>query len=952
MVKSLALIFRAAKLMPAQLLDDDDTDDEYVFDTAPLGPQRIIEDDSEDDSIMAYVRKSKTEAPAVAVEVKKETKPSISMPLPKRNSSSSSNSTVIDMNQYLGKRQKREASSGSSMWLAGRRSSATSASAPCKVTHAANLLGFLQQDEGELEDNTASVPRRQKPIDPRRSRQRPTDPRRVSVLQRKERVLSDASADSSDEEDRKANLDNELEKALRAASVPPTRVVKQKEKPITAEPKIHVPAIVQSKVRVANAAYPDLDQFHHHILLALYHGTTKYFQERSAEFTYLSSQYDSVADYQERMLPMVLDEAVATFEQADDRAWEEMKVHSTNRISSSARSEIWPRKTPAQTIQSVLTLLHLEKETSIMSGDVLRLRLKDQKKQSHYGIVISSSSVSNGKNSDEATNIVILQHSDPKFALLTDETISEALEKRKKWRLKPIGNISSCARDYQAVKLFSDLELRLQSAVLRPGLRKHRSSELSHKIKAFAPKLYSEIEKKYNVSQIQAIETAVESRNPLTLIQGPPGTGKTHTILGIVGAILSGIPSHNARRKPTPVRIGDSFRADEVSSNRTSSNRILICAPSNAAVNEITRRLFTQGVLSSNGGYINPRVVRIGRPELVDADLKPVFLDQMVRSSTAKGSIKDIRQDIISSAHVICCTLSSAGSLSMCDFAQTFDTVIIDEAAQTVEPSTLIPLKFQPNRVIFVGDHRQLQTVVNCQHLKRASYHRSLFQRMVEMMYPVQFMNEQYRMHPDICFFPSHEFYGGSLLTAPGLEDSRGIIPYHQERQFQPYMFYDIALGLESKVAGSDSYRNLSEVDFIVELLTKLGSKYPLVNFDDGIGIITPYKQQAIELGKAIGEKIRCDMIDKIQIKTVDGFQGREKDIIIVSCVRSNRQTKSIGFLADPRRLNVTITRAKHALWIVGNSHQLETDSTWNRLIQNAKQRKCYMFDDEFYSLT
>ncbi|OQR90055.1 hypothetical protein THRCLA_22591 [Thraustotheca clavata] len=208
-----------------------------------------------------------------------------------------------------------------------------------------------------------------------------------------------------------------------------------------------------------------------------------------------------------------------------------------------------------------------------------------------------------------------------------------------------------------------------------------------------------------------------------------------------------------------------------------------------------------------------------------------------------------------------------------------------------------------------------------------------MFQRLVTSN-PVHFLTKQYRMHPAIAQFPSAMFYDGQLQHGGQPRDR----PYHLKPEFGPYVFYDIVEGEQSKPEGSTSYRNLHEVDFIVNLVTKLVQSFPNYNFRGRIGIISPYKSQIHELSTAF---TRLNYRQHVEVNTVDGFQGREKEIIIVSCVRTVRGRENT-FWGDVRRMNVALTRAISSCWVVGNSALLGQNTTWYTLIEDCKARDCY----------
>ncbi|KAF1329752.1 Helicase sen1, partial [Globisporangium splendens] len=659
--------------------------------------------------------------------------------------------------------------------------------------------------------------------------------------------------------------------------------------------------------------------------------------------------------------------------------------------------------------------------TDFMSGDLVLLRSPRWKNYELvvYGIVLCNSVVAVGGrtsesgregrgNSDDNDLICVLirtqerDHADQKenFSVLTELCLANQRSSNWKWRLEQVHNLTTSAREFQAIKSVAFLSPTIKQSLLEGNMKK-ASGEAERKQAAastdtknrtkqhVSPGLYSELERKYNSSQLDAILGCIGEENHV-IIQGPPGTGKTKTILGVLSAILDGaaVGAPKKSKESTRIRVGASLKNDSSSSASKSvaetSIRILVAAPSNAAVDELIVRLLNEGIYDGvKCSFYRPRIVRVGRPESLQQqrpayergqpdssltdnkkikkkwrkyaqEVEEILLENLVtKHRKAFPNTKMARQGIVKNAQIVFCTLSGAGSVSMCDFAQEFDAVVIDEAAQAVEASALIPFKFRPNRIILVGDHRQLPATVISKKLIDIGYDRSLFQRFVENGSQVFLLNKQYRMHPDISDFPSTYFYRGKLIQDAKLKDWT-TRKYHAHRLFQPFLFYDVLSGQQSQVSGSKSLRNLNEIDFILLLVRELLRKYPEMDWRKKIGIIAPYKQQIYELGSHLSRLERdLDQRLEIEVNTVDGFQGREKEIIIYSCVRTssggnrNRNGKLDAFWADERRMNVAITRAKSSLWIIGNSNLLEQSRAWRALIRMAKDRKKYILDTE-----
>eukprot|EP00903_Cladosiphon_okamuranus_P019598 g18024.t1 len=596
----------------------------------------------------------------------------------------------------------------------------------------------------------------------------------------------------------------------------------------------------------------------------------------------------------------------------------------------------------------------------------------------------------------------------------------------------------------------------------------------------------------------------------IVLLQGPPGTGKTRTILGVVSAILArreekeeGVAN---ARTGTEARAGEgcggAFGGDGGGGgDRGMGNtlavgarqkrpgvagrwvaakthqRVLVCAPSNGAVDELTQRLAleTGGVWDHRGKAVAPRVVRLGRPSEDSAPrVKAVSLEVMVeervklhaKSTEARnaetklreayaqineatralrsgevggeatgvsglGSAENrrhqlntqirrlrgdvlvakqrrrdalrglevergrIRRSLLSNAQIVCSTLSGCGSAPLVEAVSVsrkgFDTVIVDEACQATEPSTLIPLSLGCKRLILVGDPRQLPATVISHRASRLRLEVSLFERLENAGYPVHMLTVQYRMHPEIRAFPSARFYGGRLTDAPcvrekekssqsqpGMSTSASISSSTSSSSsslgpcFPPLLVVDVTSGLERRVG--NSYQNQLEAHFVAAFVDRLaaaasGSRHGRgVRVGSGggmvrVGVITPYRGQVQcirqELGSSSsGSRWRTgsggDGGVDVEVSTVDGFQGKEVDVVLFSCVRAPSSASSghgygqsngaggggIGFLADQRRMNVAITRARLSLVVLGNARRLSSDSNWRALVEHAASRE------------
>lgn len=200
----------------------------------------------------------------------------------------------------------------------------------------------------------------------------------------------------------------------------------------------------------------------------------------------------------------------------------------------------------------------------------------------------------------------------------------------------------------------------------------------------------------------------------------------------------------------------------------------------------------------------------------------------------------------------------------------------------------------------------------------------------------------QYRMHPEISHTPSLLFYGGKLADAPEMA-LKTAQPWHQNHVLGVYRFFDVR-GVEEQADTGHSQFNLAEVKAALSIYRALRRGHPDINFDYRIGVVSMYRAQLSKLKDAFATRYGPDILSRIDFNTVDGFQGQEKDVIILSCVRAGPGLTSIGFLSDIRRINVAITRSRSSLYILGNSATLKrSDATWEKIIENACDRGLFI---------
>lgn len=270
-----------------------------------------------------------------------------------------------------------------------------------------------------------------------------------------------------------------------------------------------------------------------------------------------------------------------------------------------------------------------------------------------------------------------------------------------------------------------------------------------------------------------------------------------------------------------------------------------------------------------------------------------------------------------------------------------FRAVVLDEATQAVEPEALIPIVHGARQLVLIGDHRQLGPVILSKRAAKAGLTQSLFERLISLgLRPIR-LQVQYRMHPCLSEFPSNAFYDGSLQNGVTIgERMRRSLDFPWPNPESPMLFLCCA-ALEEISASGTSYLNRMEATQCEKIVTRFlrGGILP-----SQIGVITPYDGQRafIQQHMQMAGPLRKDLYLEVEVASVDAFQGREKDYIILSCVRSNDH-QGIGFLSDARRLNVALTRAKYGMVILGNPRVLARHNLWYHLIQHFKDKGVLM---------
>lgn len=433
-----------------------------------------------------------------------------------------------------------------------------------------------------------------------------------------------------------------------------------------------------------------------------------------------------------------------------------------------------------------------------------------------------------------------------------------------------------------------------------------------------------------NESQQAAIRFAL-SASDLAIIHGPPGTGKTTTIVELIcQAIARG-------------------------------QKVLACAPSNTAVDNLLEKLVAA----------RQKTVRLGHPARVSRRLHDHTLDAQVarheltgliremrreaeglfrqagkftRAKPVHGAKREMRQDakrlkadvrmleqqaidsVLDNSDVVCATTTLDESL-LGD--RRFDLVVIDEACQSTEPGSWMPV-LRAERLVLSGDHFQLPPTVLSKQAANEGLEVSLLERLVQLYGDrvTRRLNVQYRMHDQIMRFSSEQFYDDSLVAHDSVREHLLSDLKHVEEQLvtiEPVTFIDTAgAGWEEELEPDGlSKRNLQEGELVLRKLVEL--------LDAGlrsrdIGVIAPYAAQVRWLRQNSPD-------ERVEIDTVDGFQGREKEAIIISLVRSNADGE-IGFLADARRMNVALTRARRKLIVIGDSATIGGNNFFAALLE------------------
>jgi superfamily I DNA and/or RNA helicase len=448
-----------------------------------------------------------------------------------------------------------------------------------------------------------------------------------------------------------------------------------------------------------------------------------------------------------------------------------------------------------------------------------------------------------------------------------------------------------------------------------------------------------------NESQVAALKK-VNAAESIAFIHGPPGTGKTTTLVQAIAMAV---------------------RAE---------GQVLVSAPSNAAVDLLAEKL----------GDIGLNVLRIGHPARVTEQALSKTLDARIAAHSNYPELKELRKrmeqvkakafkfkrnfgyhekqerrmlmqeskmlkadadmlefyivnDLLNKSDVICCTLVGASHPVL--KGRRYKTAFIDEAAQALEPACWIPM-LRTHRVVFAGDHCQLPPTIKSAEAAKSGLAVTLFEKGIEKHPEMSsLLQVQYRMNEHIMEFPSKWFYDNKLVAHESVKNSL-LRPYET-----PFDFIDTAgCGYEEKQDPETLSRlNEEEASLTIRVVEKLIGEIGAnqwVEEQISIGMITPYRAQVDYLQKLADASASIETTGKLMtINTVDAFQGQERDVIVISLVRSNSKGE-VGFLGDIRRTNVAMTRARKKLIVIGDSATLGSHPFYLELIEFVQAKGFY----------
>ncbi|RVW47891.1 Helicase SEN1 [Vitis vinifera] len=314
---------------------------------------------------------------------------------------------------------------------------------------------------------------------------------------------------------------------------------------------------------------------------------------------------------------------------------------------------------------------------------------------------------------------------------------------------------------------------------------------------------------------------------------------------------------------------------------------------------------------------------------------------------------KNIRKDLLidfcfQTASSIFSTAADSHKLYLVDM-KPLNILVIDEAAQLRECESTIPLQLPGIKLaILIGEKFQLPSRVTSNICDKAGFGRSLYERLSSLDHAKHFLNLQYRMHPSISLFPCSNFYANQILDAPNVKHKAYEKKYLPDPDFRPYLFINISCGREEVDEFGHSVKNMVEVAVLMKIVQNLYQDWRSgIKEELRIGVLSTYTAQVLEIQERLKQKYENNDRFSVKVQTIDGFQGGEEDIILISTVRANN-FGSVGVMADVKITNVALTRARHGLWILGSERTLVMSETvWKDIVHDAKDRHCLLNADE-----
>lgn len=486
------------------------------------------------------------------------------------------------------------------------------------------------------------------------------------------------------------------------------------------------------------------------------------------------------------------------------------------------------------------------------------------------------------------------------------------------------------------------------------GAKHNRAAELREIIEGNEPPTFEKVDDaivipQLNFSQNRAVRHIL-SANDMAVVHGPPGTGKTTTIVQAIRLVLQ------------------------------TEKQVLVCAPTNTAVDLLTEKLIEQGI----------NVLRVGHPARVSEDLLKSTIDGQIQMHENYKDIKSLRRNaeeyfkmaskykramgrddykqrtlyytearncikesrlledyivnsLFENSQVICCTPVTSNNKALAK--KRFNTLFFDEASQALEAISWIPL-LKCNRVIFSGDHFQLPPVVKSAKAKQEGLDKTMLDRCTKIDAISTLLNRQYRMHQHIMQFSNAYFYNNELEADATVKDTLLSLNEDIDILHIPVELIDTAGCSFDEVQNPEtlSLSNKGEADLVFKHLELLLQQYQHAGETTklDIGIISPYKEQRELLKESLQNFDYSEyLVNELDVKTIDGFQGEERDVIYISLVRSNPNSE-IGFLSDIRRMNVALTRAKKKLVVIMDTATIGNHPFYKKFIEYCETNNFY----------